>query len=111
MRVLRAADFSRGLREGARTSDARLTVWAIENGLPHPRLGLLVGKRNGNAPTRNLLKRRLREAFRTAQHELPPGLDLLVRVRWGKVPETARCRQSLLALARRLSERFPRKAP
>lgn len=77
-------------------------MWAVANELPHPRLGLMVGRQHGNAPARNLLKRRLREAFRLSQHELPSGYDFLVRVRVGKTPTTADCQQSLLTLANRL---------
>jgi len=42
------------------------------------RLGLSIGKRIGNAVTRNRLKRLLREAFRLRQRDLPAGLDLVI---------------------------------
>jgi ribonuclease P protein component len=58
-----------------------LTVYAIPNQLAHNRLGLSVPKAGGTAIRRNLIKRRLREAFRRSQHELPRGYDLAVRVR------------------------------
>ena len=42
-----------------------------------PQVGYVIGKRCGNAVTRNTLRRRMREASRTLASELPPGYYLL----------------------------------
>lgn len=61
-----------------------LVLFALPNTLGHPRLGLSVGRRVGNAVQRNAIKRRLRDAFRLIAAAWPPsqpGLDLVLVVR------------------------------
>ncbi|MEL6499589.1 MAG: ribonuclease P protein component [Planctomycetota bacterium] len=70
-----------------------IVVFAKPNELGHLRLGLSVGKRVGNAVTRNAVKRRLRDAFRVVASERPSdqlGLDIVIAARSKKIdsPET-----------------------
>ena len=110
LRVRRKADFDAGFKEGAACSDALLVVHARPNGLPHPRLGLAVGKAVGNSVVRNRVKRLLRESFRLHREALPPGYDLVVVPRGGEggAPTLEECARSLAALAARAAERCAR---
>ena len=66
---------------GVREARGPVTIFALRNDLPHPRLGLSVSRRVGNAPRRNTIKRKLRETFRLMQHDFPAGYDWVIVVR------------------------------
>ena len=88
--------------------DANMLVYACPNSLGYARLGLVVSRRLGNAVVRNLIKRRLREAFRTNRHDLPTDLDVICIPRSGPPRSVksyaASLRRLLPALRRRLLE-------
>lgn len=69
-RLVNQRDFDHAFKGGVRLKIKGLTILRSDNTLGHPRLGISIGRRFGNAPERNRMKRRLREAFRLSQHEL-----------------------------------------
>ncbi|MCH7525918.1 MAG: ribonuclease P protein component [Planctomycetes bacterium] len=73
-------DFARIFGKKCSASDARMVVYVDHRPLgprAATRLGIRVGKRLGNAPARNRIKRLIREAFRLGQHDLPADLDIV----------------------------------
>lgn len=63
-RLLRRGDFLRVQRRGARAKGKSLVLIAMPTRQPVGRAGLVVSKKVGNAPARNLVKRRLRHVLR-----------------------------------------------
>jgi ribonuclease P protein component len=98
-RVTASAAFQSALKHGARASDDLIRIWVARNALDSTRLGLVIGRRHGNAVQRNRLKRLLREAFRTVRINLPVGLDVLCSPHTGVAPTLAALRESLPRLA------------
>lgn len=81
LRVLKRADYDRVFAAPLKSSDRYLTVLARPNQLAHPRLGLVVAKKQlRRAVQRNRIKRLARESFRRHQHTLD-SLDYVVLVR------------------------------
>lgn len=85
MRLSRGAQFMAVYESKVRANVGALIFHAKPNDLSHPRLGLAVSRRVGNAVKRNAIKRRLRESFRLLQHELPRwGIESNDQERTGK---------------------------
>ncbi len=102
-RLRRHTEFQHVMEHGQRVGDRRLQVWALPNELGHSRLGLVVGRRHGNAVRRNRIKRILREAFRLSQERLPSGLDLACAPRARAKIELQDTIESLTKLAHQLA--------
>ena len=84
--------FSHGKRRTAHPLTVH-TMRREDNGAA--RIGISIGRRCGTAVRRNLIKRRLREAFRLMQHDVPPGMDYLIVVN-AHVPLTTAAYQQRL---------------
>ncbi|MHC4598727.1 MAG: ribonuclease P protein component [Planctomycetota bacterium] len=101
-RLRKGKEFDRVFEEGKRVSDGRILLVYAPNGLPHSRLGILAGRKIGNAVTRNRAKRVYREAFRLGRDTLPRGYDFVVVPRPQDEERTlAQARESLEALAQK----------
>ena len=107
LRLLKPADFRRVLDARHSVSDHFLRLGGLANGLSHPRLGLTVSRKVGNAVARNRWKRTLREAFRLTQRDLPP-LDLVCIPRGDRCPGLQQLVAALPALASRLEKQLSR---
>jgi ribonuclease P protein component len=106
MRVTQRCDFEAALTGGLRLCDERLTIWVRLNDLAVPRLGLIVGRRHGNAVQRNRLKRLIREAFRLNQKRIMSGMDLICSPAPGKTLTLDGVVESLLKLSKRARSRL-----
>ncbi len=74
-------EFKRVQREGKRLQGDFLAFQYANENFNRPRLGITVSKKFGPAVSRNLFKRRIREVFRTLQHQFKPGFTLHVSPR------------------------------
>jgi ribonuclease P protein component len=64
-RIQKRRDFLRAYEDGSRIFGRFVVVFSIANELGHPRLGVTVTRKLGNATARNRAKRWVREIFRT----------------------------------------------
>ena len=96
-RLIKTSQFKAAYAGRARVGDGRVVAYALANGLDLTRLGVSVGRRVGGSVQRNRIKRLLREAFRLARAEFPPGYDIVL-VPLGPGGTFAEFQQSVRAL-------------
>jgi ribonuclease P protein component len=65
--------FDKGCSRGSEA----FVIHAARNDLSWSRLGLMTGRRLGNAVARNFARRRIREAYRRLKADLPAGFDFV----------------------------------
>lgn len=106
LRLLSAKDFSRVFDQAFKVHNRAFTLLARENQLGHPRLGLVIAKKNLKfAYQRNYVKRALREGFRLQQSTLNSyDLVILTRRDIAVLPKT-----DIIRLRDNLFDRFRKK--
>lgn len=77
-RLRKRKEFLKAQRMGKRLYTAHFIVYISKNHKQNNRLGLTVSKKVGKANYRNLVKRRIREAFRQSDLRLGQGFDISV---------------------------------
>ncbi len=109
-RIRRQDDFRRTYNRRCSSSDEWLVVHGCENGLPHARLGVSVGRKWGKAQVRNRIKRLFREAFRLSKEKLPAGVDLILIPRGAEKLTLGQLMESLPKLAAEVAKGLKRRA-
>ena len=110
LRLLRTADFHRVYKQRHSVASGPLIIYGAQQAmsLAHPRIGISVSRRVGNAVVRNQWKRRLREAFRQVRSQVVENnIDVIVVVRATGKPATGQkamqdMERDLVALIRRV---------
>ncbi|MCL2621297.1 MAG: ribonuclease P protein component [Defluviitaleaceae bacterium] len=65
-------------KKGKSAGNKCLVVFVEKNGLEQNRLGISVSKKMGGAVVRNLLRRRIKEAYRGMESRLTYGYDIAI---------------------------------
>lgn len=77
-RIRKPAEFDAVWQHGQRIRGRHLSIQYAETGRPATRFGFAVGRRTGNAVTRNRVKRQLRAISTSFLPSLAPGVDIIV---------------------------------
>ena len=109
LHLLRASDFERVFTARHSAANAWFSLHGAANDVNHPRLGLTVSRRVGNAVERNRWKRLAREAFRASQHKLP-AVDLVCVARAKTPPTLTQLQELFVALAERIERKIRKSA-
>lgn len=81
-RIKKNEEFQHVFQKGTSFANRQLVIYHVhKEGQAHFRIGLSVGKRIGNAVTRNRIKRYLRQAFHELEDEIKPAIDIVIIAR------------------------------
>ncbi len=103
------------MQRGRKGVNRQLVAWVhpAPDGATRSRLGMAVSRKVGNSPTRNRVKRTLREAFRHLAPTFEAPVDIVLVVRPGGAPrsmsEASASLEHVLRVAQRKSKSAPRR--
>ena len=80
-RIKRESDFRDIMNERQSFANRNLVVYIRQKEQPHFRVGLSVGKKVGNAVTRNHVKRLLRLSLKQLSSEIKPNIEFVLIAR------------------------------
>ncbi|AUJ24554.1 MULTISPECIES: ribonuclease P protein component [Virgibacillus] len=81
-RIKKNSDFQYAFKAGKSFANRQLVIYYVKReGQLHFRMGLSVGKKIGNAVTRNRIKRYLRQAFFELKDEIAYPYDIVIIAR------------------------------
>jgi ribonuclease P protein component len=109
-RLLAKSDFDRVFQAGRKAFARGLVVYVAASPVERARIGLVTGRKFGNAVARNRARRLLREAFRLSLTELPP-LDLVALPQPGFPDAMEDVRRALAEAVTRAAKARPRPRP
>lgn len=81
-RVKKEKDFQKVFHSGSSKANRQFVVYVLaKEGQPHFRVGLSVGKKIGNAVTRNAVKRKTRQALLEIKPTIKAEIDFIIIAR------------------------------
>ncbi len=80
-RVKSEKDFGNVFHSGQSTANRQFVVYKLKKEQAHFRVGISVGKKIGNAVTRNAVKRKIRQSITDLKPAIDPTYDFIVIAR------------------------------
>lgn len=80
-RIKKNDEFQYVIEHGCSFANRQLVIYYINRNQKHFRIGLSVGKKIGNAVTRNQIKRYLRQAFQELDEQIHSTADIVIIAR------------------------------
>ncbi len=80
-RVKKEKEFQAVFQTGASCANRKFVVYVLDKEQDHFRVGISVGKKVGNAVTRNAVKRKIRASIYAMKERIDPTIDFIVIAR------------------------------